>query len=506
MNNQIDIQGLGYGESPGKPAYQMEYEKVLDSMIAAEISEFDREELRKKGEERSRECGGDEKALRVALNSLYNVFLNSINIREEKKAILLFKIDEQKAKKVQALKDEHNAKSVKVDSNASDGINTQRKLIEHKKAENEVSSRKIEGIKTRDIPNIEKIIMELKEKLAGLKDSYIRPPVPWFQFISVTFFNLILAVYLFLFYSSAAYILLFGEADAQNVANNGVARIPAQVFQPHALSLALKHGGTGLLLIIVFPFFPIALALADKFTSHKFWKNFFSYFVGVFFIDGFLAYKITEAIFQINHNTGGQDGTWKPSMVFSEVNLYLVFVMGAACLLIFKFLFDRLYRLFEEMSLTANVLQIARKKEEIEQEIGMQGTRIATLQMDIEKIEQAIIEANREIILAEQEITRLAAKKADDLRRLQDEFNLHNQYYEDMTEIYKGHVTNNKLPVSIDALRDRISLFMEGWSVFLHQHFANALAVKKFADAEAISTTWINEKIDNNLIDKRFNS
>ncbi|RZL34404.1 MAG: hypothetical protein EOO96_09885, partial [Pedobacter sp.] len=57
-----------------------EYEKVLDSMIASEVGSFNRDNLRKQGFDRSQSNNGDHNVLDKALDTLYNGFINDIDV------------------------------------------------------------------------------------------------------------------------------------------------------------------------------------------------------------------------------------------------------------------------------------------------------------------------------------------------------------------------------------------------------------------------------------------
>jgi phosphatidylserine/phosphatidylglycerophosphate/cardiolipin synthase-like enzyme len=81
-------------------SFKTEYEKVLDSMIAAEVSSFNRETLRQQGYDRSKSNNGDHQVLNKALDTLYNGFINDIDVIEDKKRRLLTKIDEQKRNQI----------------------------------------------------------------------------------------------------------------------------------------------------------------------------------------------------------------------------------------------------------------------------------------------------------------------------------------------------------------------------------------------------------------------
>lgn len=70
-------------EVPGKTG--AEFEQVLDSMIAAEVGSFDRKMLREQSLERCKANHGDHQVLYKPLDTLYSVFINDIDVTEDKK-------------------------------------------------------------------------------------------------------------------------------------------------------------------------------------------------------------------------------------------------------------------------------------------------------------------------------------------------------------------------------------------------------------------------------------
>lgn len=102
--SDLEKTGVQLKETSGKYESTLEYERVLDSMISAEVSHFDRVYLRNHGYERAEANNGDHNILSTALDSLYSIFINDINVVEDKKKRLLTKIDEQKIKSLTALK------------------------------------------------------------------------------------------------------------------------------------------------------------------------------------------------------------------------------------------------------------------------------------------------------------------------------------------------------------------------------------------------------------------
>jgi len=75
---------------------------------------------------------------------------------------------------------------------------------------------------------------------------------------------------------------------------------------------------------------------------------------------------------------------------------------------------------------------------------------------------------------------------------------------DEIAAIYSQHIQSDNLPISINALKDRINVFLEGWDDFLHQQYAVALATLKAGQASEVADAWQEDKINNNKISKRI--
>lgn len=87
-----------------------DFEKLLDSMIAAEVGSFDRELLRRQGFDRAEANKGDHQVLPKAFDTLYSVFINDIDVIDDKKKRLVTKIEEHRVKSQDTLLKTSNCK------------------------------------------------------------------------------------------------------------------------------------------------------------------------------------------------------------------------------------------------------------------------------------------------------------------------------------------------------------------------------------------------------------
>ncbi|MCP1384063.1 phospholipase D-like domain-containing protein [Runella salmonicolor] len=487
--------------------YKQEFERVLSTLIEAEINHFNRIELYDNGYKRSESCGGDHNILPNALDTIYYNFINDINISEEQKKMLLVKINEHKSKSIQLLDTElaNRLNNIKIEFQNNKDIYS--RTIKEKIVDIEKAEKKIEGIRNIEIESIKKSITEIKEKINNLKREFIKPQIKKFEFYPLVILSGFLLIYLFLFYSSAAYILVFSKVDIMQKIKQGL-EVPAHtVFEPHALSLAFNHGAVSLIMILVFVSLPIGFALAHRYVDNKLVANILSYFIGIFVVDTLVAIFISKAIQEAKNLTNESPDKWSfTGMAITDVNFYLVFVMGAAALLVFKFVFDKLMKQFEERSSTIHIQKANLEIEQKTEEISILEKEIVEREKNIESLQIETMEYKKIINDHQYNLDYLPTTENRELEKSQTEYLSKKQHYEHISAIYINKVETNNPKISIDALRDRINTFLEGWNDYLHKYFSYTIAADKSKNATSTTSDWLTQKLSSNKIDPRINN
>lgn len=491
-------------KKPENISRSSEYEQVLDTMIAAEVSNFDRDMLRRQGYERAKANNGDAQVLSKGLDSVYSVFVNEINVIEDKKTRLISKIEEQRSKSTHQLQEQLEMQLHTLDAQTD----AKQQNLQHKISglESEVAMRQkeIESIRNSQIPALEEKNQAVHEQIKEQERAFVKPAFKWFEFIPVSLINLGLLFYLFFFYSSAAYILLFSELDAKEARLRGITVNPPEVFNPDAISMASDKGGSALMFIMLFVFVPLSLALIGRFVGKmNWWKNALM-ILGIILVDAFIAYKVAEAIHNVDYLTGAVDVPWQFTMGFEDLNFYLVFILGALGLFLFKLTFERFMRFFEERDPDINFRKNQQHIRHLQQDIAANKERKQTHQEEIGKIETNIIQQNAEISLHKEELASLPARKTHQAEKLRSEMHSKAQAIERTTDVYKTHIENDILPISVDSLKDRINVFLEGWNDFLHDEYSVSKAMEKSRAAAEVATSWQDEKLNGKRFDQRI--
>ena len=482
----------------------LEYEKVLDSMIAAEVGNFDRNLLRKQGYERAKSNNGDHQVLKKGLDTVYSVFINEIDVVDDKKRRLQSKIDEQKIKSINGIK---QRLSLHLEASQTEfeaiKMNLNNRIINNR-AQILIKEQEKEGIKESKIPAIEHSISGIKERIKLNQIEFIKPAFKYFELIPSLIINIGLFLYLFFFYSSAAYILLFSTLDAEVAQLKSINVTPPEIFNPYAFSNAWDKGGAAPFFIIFFVFLPITFALSGRFIKNQIGAAVLSFGFGIILIDGAIAFKVAQSIHQIDKLRGATRDEWYATKVFQDTNFYLVFIMGALGLLLFKFTYNKLIEFFEERNPDIASLKSKLQNRQLSEEIDAYTDRLMLEKGNYGDLDKGIITLKSEISISELELENIPLKRASLLQTRNNECNVQIEKIDRITDVYKSHIDNDNLPISVDSLKDRINVFLEGWNDLLHDEYAVPKAIEKSQQAAIIATEWQNAKLDVKLLDKRI--
>lgn len=478
------------------------FTKVLDSMIAVEVGNFDRGMLRGQGYERSKFNNGDHQVLTKSLDTVYSVFINDIDVVEDKKRRLISKVEEQEVISINVFEENMNLQLQTADAEAeNDILNAKNKLI-GLKSENEKNKQEIAQMKDNDLASYEKAIMGIREKIRNAQSDFITPKFKWYEFIPVLLANLCLATYLFIFYSSACYILLFAVEDTKLAKDAGITTVPMEIFNPQALKLTLEKGGSGLIFVLLFVSIPIFCALIKLFTKKK-WIVIVMFIVGTVLVDTAIAYKVSATLYQMKYEIGETNEVWLSKMAFSDLNFYLVFLLGAFGLVMLKLAFEKLISIFEDRNPDVATLRNNLLIRQMDEDLKLEEQKIVLINSEITSLEKVNID-----LQAQYQITEVILESIPKKLNLLKEINRTDliggkQHIKNISTIYRSHVENDRLPISIDSLNDRINIFLEGWNDYLHEEYAILKAIEKSQEAFETAIKWQSAKINNAQVDKR---
>ena len=470
------------------------YENLVKELVYAQVHTYDEQKLLTLGKERARNCGGDAHNLIQELDNVYIKLLRDIKVADDKKDNIKISLQEQleSAKGHTTLKLENDISKIESQlSSKKDSIEN-----DNRRMRTEVTLLKAE---INNLRNIEKknLVDKLTEVKSRSQETELnnlgkKPRFPYLKLILL----ILVSLYCFIFYSSAAYILIYSQQDAKAARLNGEIVSDPEIYSGDALNMALEKGVGTFIFISLFPLFVLAMIFAISNIKNK-WVMIPSLILVFLMIDGFTAYKITEAIHEISHLKGLTDTAWDPLSIFSHSDFYLVFVFGIFGLICFKLLLGSFLNTInardENLRYERSKMMAANQKQSAEQ-----------LQIQVSELDQLIALKETEIIFKTENIethhAQMAKLEEEATRKIQRVTNASQQLeirYANITQLNIIKVENENFSYSNLYLRDRITNFIRGWKDFLHEHFSSAIAVQKSREADEQVSIWKQQNFSN---------
>ena len=281
------------------------------------------------------------------------------------------------------------------------------------------------------------------------------------SFVIGAFITLLLTMYLFVFYSSSGYSAFYGiKAGSLGFIN------------PNVFSDAMNKGGGVIALIILFPviFLGLGFLIHDSLESNKKlnlanksskYGVIISLLLITLIADIFIGYKISQGVHTNEFNAGLTNETWKFSMIFSDINFYLVLVLGFVVYVIWGFLLN--YVLSHSYLKTEN--------EKVKLMIENVNTKITDRRKELSDIISKIHKFESDITTCE---SKIQEKEKDIIG------------YE-----------NGVIPINVSSLKGSVGEFMGGWQNYTNNNFYTDVAIPLNDEAIKSQNIWLSNKIQN---------
>ena len=258
--------------------------------------------------------------------------------------------------------------------------------------ENNVSQK--QNDKNREQGNADKLQDKINEKNSEISELKLQnggnhlAKINFYIGITITLF---LAIYLFVFYSSASYSAFFRSSTSIDVDDIGNA-----IFYPHAITEAFNTSVLELMLIVLMPIVFLGLGyLVHQYTQkegyEKYFKTFAIYAV-TFVFDALLAYEISKKIYDIEILTKlGDFPEYTVEMAFQSPEFWIIIFAGFIAYVIWGLVFD--------FTMGAYADSISNKShiEQLKKEIERKEIQLNAIKNRIQLIEQGITEINNDI-------------------------------------------------------------------------------------------------------------
>jgi hypothetical protein len=305
----------------------------------------------------------------------------------------------------------------------------------------------------------EELELEKIDLRKGENDDEASSEVP--PFIIASFITLLLTLYLFLFYSSTGFSVFYG------IEENVSGFINSDVF-----SMAKDKGNGALIFVILFPviFLAVGFVLHSTIEKNKFRRKRDKrpQYFGIILIlmitlvaDAIIGYKISEGIHNNAFNMGLTKDVWLFEMIYTDINFYLVLILGFVVYVIWGILLNYiLSHPFLKSSSERTKLLIENLNE-----------RIRILKDELPELTKRVhkLESDRETVLS-----KITSKRNHIIG-------------------YEGNV----IPVDTSLLNASVGEFMGGYQTYTTNSQGNTKKTKAIVQkALEIQEKWLTNKID----------
>lgn len=494
-------------EEPRKEGQEMEIlrepkteERTLESLfnqiIESEVVDIDLNSIKQKGQEACKDTLGGIDAFVVYLDNLKLEFTNNLTLSDDKKAKILSSIEELTAREVnntersfdqrlEAIKEKFQEEKKELEKTLEDA---NEKVLNNNADQEKINLNKIESKKNQ--------ITSLKEKLIELKANLKTTSIAWYDLIPKIILGIGLGALVYLFYSSAMYIMLYTGSDFQEALFNGSIPETPTFFDSGAISKAIEKGGTAVLFVCLIPIFLYFFAFLKRFTKNwKKWQELALTGIVVLFIDGVIAFIVADTIHYskfLNNEVQSQSITFKEAIV--DLNFLSVLICGVTTLIALKAVVTSIWKDLDAQNKNhvANELKVQVEKinGQIEHcgEIVNQGQiELIELKKELEILKtnqnQAQIKLKEEKNQLDSKLGNLTTSKEKEVAHLTQ-----------LADLYTARVENENLLFNTNFLDQRINAFIEGWDEFLYDFYNQQVAEEKVKEIKIALNNWKNNQ------------
>jgi hypothetical protein len=262
-----------------------------------------------------------------------------------------------------------------------------------------------------------------------------------------SFIVILLTFYLFIFYSSTIYTVIYGvTSKTQGILN------------PNVFVEALNKGGGVIALLVLFP--TVFLGVGFLFHNALEKKQFMMIIIIIFFTfiaDALIGYSITKGVYQSDYSKGLHNKEWELGFAFTDVNFYIILFLGFVVYLIWGGLLHFVLNKNKEIS---------------------EPERIKSLKSQINDFLDEISKIKSIITVFRNDISDLVNQKS-------------------MVEVEINRINSNKL-VDPSGLRDYVGQFSNGLNDYISSKYKLQEDIGKMImdQCRVIKELWLTSKIE----------
>lgn len=473
-----------------------ELKSLFNHIIESEIKDVDLNVIKAKGKDACKETIGGLDTFLVYLDNLKLQFTTDLTLAEDKKVKILASIEELTAKEINNKEKSFEQRIDTVKTKFQEEKSELEKILDEIDNDVLINDAEQKKINLNKIEYRNTEITSFKETLIDLKANLKITSIAWYDLIPKIILGIGLASLVYLFYSSAMYIMLYTSSDVQQVIMNGGIPETPTFFDAEAINKAISKGGTAVFFVCLIPVFLYFFAFLKRFTkSWQPWVQNMTTIVSVIVIDGIIAFIVADTI---HHSKYLNNEVQTPSIEFTDaitdLNFLSVLICGVATLFSLKVVVTSIWNDFDKRNQdhVANELKIKVEKingqinhcKDIIKEGGVEiielGKELDILKTNEAQSQNKLKEEKLQLEISLEELSCSQEKELNCIIRLAD--------------LYKVRVENENLLFDTSFLNQRINSFIEGWDEFLYSYYNQQVADKKVKEVKEAYSEWLNSQ------------
>jgi hypothetical protein len=291
-----------------------------------------------------------------------------------------------------------------------------------------------------------------------------------------------LFIYLFIFYSSAIYNLLYVAKEADRASQLGFTTSISSVefFNSQALSKILASNFSNILFCFIGVLIPLGLSITKVFNKNKVVIFILSWILAVVVVDFFVALSISKTISKVESIRSGSQDLWVFSSSFQDLEFWKVFIFGAIPLIMFKLNAELIYSKWR-----TSQPDLMEKQECIQLDED-----IYKLNHLVESLSNKIADNNNDINAKELRLNKLNGEEHSKLVLVETHFlNLKSRVTEItsnfIADIESGNITSLK-----DVISARIAAFKQGFVNYITSYYAQTESQRRIELINKAQQEW----------------
>lgn len=476
-------------EVPSFTSNTSDFSIQLQNLISDLIDKFDSKVISSQGYEDSKKNHGDVEQFKNGLDLILNKY--KIDLQQDEKTRNLIKL------KIETVLRDKIAELADWSEKAKKGVNS---YYDFKREEIEIIIKQLrqkilqleeEKNTSRTKLIAEKGQLEIKSnELSVLNTKIGLMPFTfkstWYNFIFLAIFT----IYLFVFYSSAIYNLVYVSKEAERAILIGGELPRVEFFNSKAIGNLYKSGFLDMIFNFMAVFIPLGLAVSKLYTKNKIVQFIMGWIIAVLIVDFFVAISISITINKVDGLRLGEAKEWSFADAFASIEFWKVFIFGAIPLMIFKLIVELIYDKWcnsqahlvdKEKSIQVNILRneiitISQKINDLDFLINTHSSKIEDHQNQVHELDIKLNNCNSEEQIKINQIEKDHDIKVSDVKVV--------------TQDYLGDIESGNISSLKDVISARVSAYKQGFIEYITSLYSQSESQRRIELINKANNEW----------------